>query len=108
MLRGAIFAVAVLMAVPAYAGQTADEAYEACLIGHSTLGVLQSDLPPPVAYDRAVDLCADVANTVPADFCPGESCGAGAVEEAVIHYFESVVVPALTGYTIYGEPRAEY
>lgn len=97
MPRAALLALLLLLPSTSLAAQTPDQAYEACLLGHSVTGVLQADLAPPDAYYRAAELCADVGSTVPEDYCPGESCGPGAVEEAVIHYWESVVAPLLAG-----------
>lgn len=97
MLRAALLAFLLLLPGTSSAAQTADEAYEACLFGHAVLGVLQLEMSPWDAYERAYGKCSDVAATVPDDVCSEEAdaCGPVAVSEYVIHVWESVVAPAL-------------
>jgi hypothetical protein len=95
MLRAVILAVLVLMPVQAVAAQTAAEAYEACLVGHSVTGVLRSGLPVAKAFARAGDLCSGLRDQVSEGYCTGESCGIGSVEEDVIHFLENIVKPLL-------------
>lgn len=97
MLRAALLAMLLLLPAPTLAAQSPGEAYEACLIGHSVLGVLRLELSPADAYDRAFQQCAAVAATVGDDVCSEEAdaCGPVAVSEYVIHYWESVVAPSL-------------
>ena len=112
MMRTAALAITVLLWSPghAVAGQAPDEEYEACLIGNSVIGVQRMELSPADAYERAYGMCSDVAETVPDTFCSEESaaCGPVAVSEYVIHYFENVIAPKLTGYTLNGELGAEH
>lgn len=108
MLRGAIFAGVLLVTGPSLAAQTPDEAYGACLVGHTTLGATRNELSVSDAFEQAVGLCADLAAQVPEDYCPGESCGPGVVEEDIIHFIDAILAPKLMGFTIDGELGAEY
>lgn len=87
MLRTVILVCLLLVPGHAVAGQSPEQAYEACLIGNSVIGVVQLELRPMYAYDRAADLCSDVAETV---------TDADAIGEGVLHHFGYLIAPMIT------------
>lgn len=99
MFRTALIAILLVIPGTALASQTADEAYGACLIGHTVEGVIRSDMPMVEALDRAQGKCTDVA---------ASADDPAAVEDDVIHFldnqfYDAILAPKLTGFTLDGE-----